>query len=127
MGVGWRFVALEEQYFGSYVLVVRGMGEIRIVEGVCCGCNQVYYCGELQLPSCSELSNESGNLTDTSSLLEKTFDESSICAMSTPLPKSKPMTLVSPRAESGEAKSKASWFSTGTAVEGRGLGEGPIA
>lgn len=77
----------------------------------------MYYCGELQLPSCSELSNESGNLTDTSSLLEKTFDESSICAMSTPLPKSKPMTLVSPRVSELQSQAKRNRKRRGSALE----------
>ncbi|KAK6751957.1 hypothetical protein RB195_003398 [Necator americanus] len=88
---------------------------IKNLRGICCGCRQLYNCGEI--PSCSDVATKSESVTDTSSIFEKTFDEDSICAASTPLRKSKGLPLISPRITSLQKQTNRSRKRRGSALE----------
>ncbi|RCN38282.1 hypothetical protein ANCCAN_15799 [Ancylostoma caninum] len=96
---------------------INEIDAVKNLQGICCGCRQVYKCGEVQLPSCSELVKNSGSVTDDSSILDRTFDEDSICAASTPNGKGKVMPLISPRVTNLQNQAKKNRKRRGSALE----------
>ncbi|CAJ0604045.1 unnamed protein product [Cylicocyclus nassatus] len=95
---------------------INASNEVRHIQGVCCGCRQVYECGVEQLPSCSNASQDSESTTDLSSV-ETTFDENSICAASTPFKRPKAPLLISPKVTSSQDKGKRNRKRRGSALE----------
>ncbi|EYC15289.1 hypothetical protein Y032_0037g3438 [Ancylostoma ceylanicum] len=122
---------------------INEIDAVKNVQGVCCGCRQIYKCGEVQLPSCSVLPQDFGehfgifqafikmvglvyspiccyaseSVTDDSSILDRTFDEGSICAASTPIGKNKVMPLISPRVTNLQNQAKKNRKRRGSALE----------
>ncbi|WKY07671.1 hypothetical protein Q1695_007269 [Nippostrongylus brasiliensis] len=90
---------------------------VRSVKGFCCGCKQAYRCGEIQFPSCSEDSVDPETSMDSSGLFDKTFDEGSIRAVSTPMSSGKSFSLASPRLSNMKNQSKKSGKRRGSALE----------
>ncbi|KAJ1365850.1 hypothetical protein KIN20_026299 [Parelaphostrongylus tenuis] len=100
-------------------LKIEEVNNALTIMGICCGCKQKYYCGEMQLPSCSDQSRvEADYVSDTSISLDRTFDERSIRASSTPLLKSKKVsTMMSPRISNSGIKAKRDRKRRGSALE----------
>uniref|UniRef100_A0A0K0D0R3 Zf-AD domain-containing protein n=1 Tax=Angiostrongylus cantonensis TaxID=6313 RepID=A0A0K0D0R3_ANGCA len=83
----------------SFDLKIKEADITLTIKGICCGCKQEYYCGEMERPSYSDQSTvDTEYVSYTSTSLDRTFDERGIRASSTPLQKHAMSPVISSRA-----------------------------
>ncbi|KAE9419864.1 hypothetical protein Angca_005920, partial [Angiostrongylus cantonensis] len=102
----------------SFDLKIKEADITLTIKGICCGCKQEYYCGEMERPSYSDQSTvDTEYVSYTSTSLDRTFDERGIRASSTPLQKHAMSPVISSRASKLDVKSKRMRKQRGSALE----------